>query len=627
MQSAECYNPEGENTLKESPSATTPRRVFRDRVRNALLSLGIRARIRVALIVVAVLPFLIFGAVMYQRTSRDVLLKTESASLQTVRSVSSGYGAIVERFSQQFRQLMFSPEMQTLLAAYNSTEQEAEVIVAGSIEALLSAFLAVERSVHSIVILPEASGTPVLASKLDRPAEFTGSLQRLRGDYESFRIHQAAIREGGRAVWMLESQMRLAGEEEASIGVSFPVRSLTSMATYGVVVFLMYRDVFDSLYYPGGGDEALIVVQPDGHLVSEVGTLPSSGGEIRPGMLGILDSADEYGSFRSSLGRDSYVVSYARVPANQWVIAEVVPYYTVVRETRQTAAILLILAAIIMLVAGVAAFLIAKTISNPLDAVARAMRRVELGDLSTRLPQVFRDEFSVIERGFNRMISRIVRLMDQRTEQERRDREMRIRLLQAQMNPHFIYNTLDSIQWMASIVRAEDIGEMTRSLADYLRLSLNQGEDLTTLGNEVACALNYTRIQNLRFAQRLTLSHNVTGQLLDYRIPKLLIVPLVENSIQHGLDGNAVELRIQIGAETTADEIRIGVRDNGVGMEPARVESCLDRNPDDDRSGFALPNIQERIKLQYGSRFGLKIDSRPGVGTTVMIVLPREANA
>ena len=234
------------------------------------------------------------------------------------------------------------------------------------------------------------------------------------------------------------------------------------------------------------------------------------------------------------------------------------------------------------------------------------------------------DEIADLVQSFKRMLAEIRQLIDRNVREQREKRKSELNALQAQINPHFLYNTLDSIIWMAEDGNTKDVVLMTSSLARLLRRSISNKNEIVTLREEVEYTQSYLVIQKMRYKDKLEYAFDLDERVLGIEIVKLLIQPLVENAIYHGLkykeDGKGM-LAVSVAKEQ--DDIVIRVMDNGVGMTKEQLDHIFDeRVIDHKRNGVGVLNVHRRIQLHYGPEYGLSFESQEGLGTTATIRIP-----
>lgn len=286
-----------------------------------------------------------------------------------------------------------------------------------------------------------------------------------------------------------------------------------------------------------------------------------------------------------------------------------------------------VLAAVVVITAAfaVSSWFIPKSITKPITELSKVTNQVANGDLTVRADTDAGAEVGDLAESFNSMIDKISSLLDQVTLEQVHLRKAELELLQSQINPHFLYNTLDTIVWLAEGGDSKQVVDMVRNLSDFFRTSLNQGKDMVTLREELLHVGSYLRIQHVRYMDILEYDIKVPEELYTYIVPKITIQPLVENALYHGIKNKRGKGLISITGEALEDSYLIKVCDNGIGIEEEKLQklnkSLLE--PTSDKSGsFGLTNVNERLQLKFGSEYGIKLESAYGSGTTVTVKLP-----
>lgn len=286
----------------------------------------------------------------------------------------------------------------------------------------------------------------------------------------------------------------------------------------------------------------------------------------------------------------------------------------------------LILAGIAVIFSALFAVLISSNITRPLKKLETSMLSMEQGNLLVQAEIEQNNEIGQLSNTFNHMVLRIRQLMESEVAKEEEKRKSELRALQAQINPHFLYNTLETIIWMSAGGKTEEVVQVTSALAQLFRTSLSQGESDITLAVEAENIESYLTIQKMRYKDKLSFQLDFPEELKKYPIPKLILQPVVENAIYHGLKPSPQGGKIEITARQNQDKLIITIKDNGVGMSTQTLQSLLSENSESkmDSHGIGIKNVNERIQLIYGSEYGLHFESTLGIGTTVTIVLPGE---
>jgi two-component system sensor histidine kinase YesM len=275
---------------------------------------------------------------------------------------------------------------------------------------------------------------------------------------------------------------------------------------------------------------------------------------------------------------------------------------------------------------------IAQRISRPIRQLRNSMRQVEQGNFSIRADIQSTNEIGELGRDFNIMVAEISKLLKNITEQQELKRKSELKALQMQINPHFLYNTLDSIIWMAEGGKQQEVIAMSSALARLFRLSISKGKEIIDIGSEVEHVRNYLTIQKIRYKDKLDYRIEVPDELKSYKTVKIILQPLVENAIYHGIKNKEGPGLILIGGRKTQSGIELFVQDDGVGMNEETLSLLQERlkgnkavQPTDSsllHSGLGVHNVDERIKLYFGHDYGLVYESAEDVGTTVRIHLP-----
>ncbi len=281
------------------------------------------------------------------------------------------------------------------------------------------------------------------------------------------------------------------------------------------------------------------------------------------------------------------------------------------------------LAVVVLAVAVLTSWLLSRLIGKPLRGLASAMESFESdADHFTYRPVGGTREVQELSDSFEHMVLRIQELMTTVREEEVNLRKTELKALQAQINPHFLYNTLDSIAWMCEQGRNADAVKMVHALARLFRISISRGHELIPIAKELEHAESYLQIQMYRYKNQFTYTFDVDPDCLGYYCNKITLQPIIENSINHGLDLMVEEGRIDVRVRFDGDDIVFSVQDNGVGMSPEQLEAIMQHGPTD-RTGIGIKNVNDRLKIYFGRSYGLSITSEPDVGTCVEIRMPR----
>lgn len=282
-----------------------------------------------------------------------------------------------------------------------------------------------------------------------------------------------------------------------------------------------------------------------------------------------------------------------------------------------------LLAVVVLAAAVLTSWLLFRLLGHPLRGLADAMERFEAdADHFTYRPVGGTREVQELSNSFEHMVLRIQQLMTTVREEEVNLRKTELKALQAQINPHFLYNTLDSIAWMCEQGRNTDAVKMVHALARLFRISISKGHELIPISKEIEHAESYLQIQKYRYKNQFTYEFQVDPECLDYYCNKITLQPIIENAINHGLDLLVEEGRITVQVCQDGEDILFFVQDNGVGMSEEQLRTILQHDPKD-RTGIGIKNVNDRLKIYFGKQYGLHISSELDVGTCVEIRMPK----
>ena len=345
---------------------------------------------------------------------------------------------------------------------------------------------------------------------------------------------------------------------------------------------------------------------------------------VRPASL--IDSNEHVLQFSESR---NFLASTSFLDHSNIGLSIVYPSTELAHNRKNTLRITVIVFVLVMLVIAIFSLLAQQFITRPIQYLGKAMRSVRNGNFNVTLKSyTWHDDLSELTENFNFMTQKIQELIEKEYKMQLRNKEAQFLALQMQINPHFLYNTLQTIGGKAVLIGDYEIHEMCRALGDMFRYSFYEGNMESTIGFELAHLNNYLYIQQLRFEESLQTEFDVESELMGCSIIRFVLQPILENTIVHVLGKEDHQwLRIWVTAAREADDVLITIRDNGPGMEAeklARLQSALVDPSPEVFSGVSigLRNVNERIRLFYGPSYGLGMDSKSGEGTTVRIRIP-----
>lgn len=416
-------------------------------------------------------------------------------------------------------------------------------------------------------------------------------------------------------------------------GVSVTLKDIQagySLAPIGYAYLIFSEDLFSDIYRGSAEDgRKVFILQSDGQIISS-----SDKAYLGKRLLSEKASAsgfweDSRGHFTEEMEDEQKMIVFLKDPVYSYYIVEMSSYGAMTREVSQIGLLALFVAAICFIILFVVSSYISSRLLKPITHINRSMSMVAEGNLEVALCDNPEDteEISRMRRSFNIMTIRLKELFEKTLLQAERNKKIEISLLQRQINPHFLSNTLSSIGYLALEDKSDEVYRVTKTLNRLLQNVIGCSGHTVSLGQELANISDYIAIMNIRYEGAITLNDKVPEELMVYNVPNLLLQPLVENAVFHGMKKEIGQIEITLLAGMDESRLVLEVSDNGCGMEKSRLqqmEALLDAPPNEEEEAWSvgIKNTHDRLRLNYGLEYGLMLKSRPGEGTRVIITMP-----
>lgn len=333
------------------------------------------------------------------------------------------------------------------------------------------------------------------------------------------------------------------------------------------------------------------------------------------------------GNYTSVINNEKVLVSSNTSEYSGWMINCFIPIKYIDRDISAILLIILLVSSVCLVIMIIISILIAKGISGPIVRLGKKMEQVKKGKFDTRILVDRKDEIGELSLTFNEMIERINDLITTVYETKIKEKEAELNALQAQINPHFLYNTLESIRTLAVLNDDYDTSKMITALGKFLRLKINSDQRTITVEREVEHAESYISLMHMKFKGKISFKVHVDRGIYKYRMVKLTFQPVIENAICHGLKNGEYPGEISLTGRMENDLLVFEIKDNGCGMEEGELSLLIQRintglKEENTSGSIGLKNVNARLKLIFGEEYGLKIDSAIGIGTTVTVKIP-----
>jgi two-component system, sensor histidine kinase YesM len=330
----------------------------------------------------------------------------------------------------------------------------------------------------------------------------------------------------------------------------------------------------------------------------------------------------EYNSFVEKVNGQEYIFSSLQVEKINWKIVSSIPF----RELSKESAIFSFVALGVILINGILLFIgvifVSKLITTPIRKLLKSMKGIENGEFKRVNIETGNDEIGRLRDGYNIMISEIEKLINRVVEEQKIKRQVELNVLQAQIKPHFLYNTLDTMGYLALSGKSDEVYEAIEALGSYYRTSLSKGSEVISIREEIEIVKNYLTLQKFRYGDTFDVNYEIDERVYEYKILKLVLQPLVENALYHGIKPKGEKGNIIVTTKFEDDLIKISVADDGIGMTDEELAKIIDGSLDNNNLSFGLRGTIERLKIFYGISDVYSIESRKRYGTRVTLKIP-----
>lgn len=549
-----------------------------------------------------------------KQLKRNVYYITNEAVNQINNNICDKLSIITE----QLIKIKYDSELEHLINADISTISEAEKVEAGihfkKIFDEIYSFANNYQLIHSMIIY------------LDNGVVF----QFERGKYR-FRIKKLSPGEIRKYSYKDHNYCWLNVHKDAVffknsgedvLTISAPLRKGNSLKALIIVnMYASYmKKLIENINMANTG--STIIVSEDGYLASnEYSQMPGLGAVIQNK---VLHSPDESAQFEYKAKNVDFLVIFTTIRVNRWKLAVILKRNELMRDIDKAKYGIICFTLGIILIATIAAILIAYGLTKPINKLSELMAIAERGNLDIRFNTLYNDEIGKLTRQFNSMIEKIKLLISEVAQEQAQKKKMELETLQMQIDPHFLYNTLDSIKFLAE-QKSDDTGEMVRALGQFYRHGLSKGDGLITVSEEIDHLKNYLIIQKIRYSTQFDYRIETDHSILECETIKFILQPLVENSIYHGVRKKREKGIIIIKGYREDGDLFFTIYDNGAGMTPerlAQIRENLDKIHLPKDCGIGVHNVHKRIMMQYGEEYGLSIHSVKNEFTLIKVKLP-----
>ena len=581
------------------------------RVLAALRACGLGPRLLTGFLLVALLPTIAMCGIAYVGARDEILMAEERSSLRMAQYLRSELSSLLSSYPAKLNTIASDMAVIRLIRSY----RKADAVEAKSLQyALMSRLISEAASLRGFMSVEIVTDTGTPISKLPYSIMNESLFARIEGANEKFAFWVGRYRWGD-----LYPEASLSQRDRTVVLAARRILDYANVKLLGYIVISFDCTELESLL-PSDAGAQIMISDEQGAVLAGVGDTQENLALLAQ-TLSRQALPEELESRTMNHKDDSNLVITGQIAASPYRLTLSIAYRQIFSGLTRMFTVIISAAVFIALMMLGIAWLLTRSVTVPVTRLSGAMRRFGSGEFEARIGDAAHDEIGMLCREFDDMAGRVCRLTEQLCEARAKEKEAVYTALQAQINPHFLYSTLDMISWMGYGASNADICKVVASLSDFFRLSLNKGEDSFTLADELNHVKSYITIQEYRM-RHIQFRLEAPRELLNLRVPKLMVQPLVENAILHGLRPRNYRGHITISCALEQAYLVIRVMDDGVGFDEKLLGERTEKS-----TSYGLKNIRQRLAVLYDDRGSLEIANRPEGGVVARLRYPAEKGA
>lgn len=584
-------------------------------------NLSIRRKLVSLLLIQIVFPLVLIGYLSYKNSETIINENSKNYSRDILNMIQLRLGDYIENLSKISQDLLYEDKIYDVLKRSNGNE---DPLRRYELENTVNSHLKMV-----VISRPEIRALCIYANNgriyyQDDNAREAG----VKEEIPYYEMMEDARMKKGKPYLHIVSEKKMAKD-------IYLVRQINDRDTFeelGFLIMHIKKELLDEVYQGLTGNlRNISIMSPDMELIASRDYADMA---VYSGILSERINGDSGEMIDDKSG---IFISYATFENTGWKIVTYAALSELYRDADKLRRNIIMLCIIVVLALSVLSLFMAVDIVKPINRLVNAMKKVQAGESNVQIQDDRGDELGFLNKAFNEMSGEINHLVNWVYREQLTRKDAELKALQSQINPHFLFNTLEAINWLAQLNNIPEISSTVSDLSDLMEASIGRGDRLITVKEEFTYADKYISLQKRRFGDRIELVKNVQPEVEGIKIPRLLIQPLVENAVYHGLERIRGKGVITLNASKTGDCITIEVIDNGAGMGKDELEKLNRRLAMDNDTYFrtlgeeknasvGIENVNRRIKLFYGENYGLKIDSEEGGFTRISVTIPFRAS-
>ncbi|GFP77686.1 sensor histidine kinase [Clostridium fungisolvens] len=584
------------------------------------MNLSIKNKILIFYVCILSIICLILGGYSYLVASKSLKDEVTSINIKDINQTADSINFLQKDVTDLSTFICLNPLIQSLVTT-NESSDEYEKFTKYGLEPLN--ILLASKDYISFIVIYGDKGSKYYLSK-----DGSNGLSSYDAVKKS-EVYKDAHELKGAPLWVnigSKNNILISDNRSPKIAMVRTIIDTNTLQESGLMVICINTSFIENLYSQGlKGSDSIALIDNKNNIISSKDTKKYLNDTNINYVFSKLSEVNRYENLNLS-GSDLLATSSV-IKESNWKLISLTSQVEMFKSLNSIMTMTLTVIGFCLIISFFISIFVSSKLTNPIKQLLASMRRVKSGNFKEKVDYKFNDEIGMLVYQYNDMIDNIQNLINRVYKLQLKEKEAELKALQAQINPHFLYNTLDMIFWKSEKAKQTEISEMVYALSKLFRTTLNNGQDFILVKSEKEFIENYLLLQGKRFRNKLEYSVAIDDDILCYSIPKLIIQPFVENAIIHGTEADSDKSYISVTGSVVEENLVFSIEDNGNGIDDETMNSLLNSNSNNTnhinkQKGYAIGNVNQRLSLYYGENYSLNMESKTGQGTKIMISIP-----
>jgi two-component system sensor histidine kinase YesM len=593
---------------------------------NLYLNLSIKYKIFILFYLLIVVISLTLGYYSYQTSKQQIVNKVSSTNLSVIKEVDNNITALQKNIADWVTVFSLASVVQEgLINNVSETKELENMLYSGPTASIMNQMLVTKN--FDYLALYGRGQQPVFQESTDYSSDPNNF-----ADIQKSSVYARTLELNGASYWFPlkdENNVFLQNNPNEKIGMSRIIRNVSDGSMIGFIFVGVNVDTIRNKYIQHlyDKDHGILIIDSNGNPLLKAGKEFYQTEDSAP-LLTKMRNFTTPGSMVIKANGEDLLITYSGLNENGWQTLYAVPLALLTKELSSIKVFVLVLILVCLLLSIPFMMILTSLLTSPIRKLLLSMKRFQNGQFDERVDIKYKDEIGELSRGYNSMVVNIKSLVNDVYVLQLKEKEAELKALQSQINPHFLYNMLDTIFWEAEAAGQSRISEMIINLSRLFRLSLNRGKSFTNVKKEKELIALYLTLQKIRFKDLLNYQIDIPEEIESYVMLKLILQPFIENALVHGIERKRGGGNLSVTGAISGDVLHFIIEDDGPGMDEATIQRLLENHnesdvyTDQDTGGYGIQNVHARLQHFYKNGFRLNYESEPGKGTRVEITIP-----